>query len=546
MRPDPRSARVRLQNAFDRLDKRWQDLGDRGRVASAGVPADPRERAGRLAALLYLLGALDIAIRSVFLTEASDEVSLLLFAVAVAMVGIAHLHLPWRRWPGWALLVPFLLMLSAFSVVAGAVCGELDAFLPLYGVAFIFIGLTQPVGTATLSAIPSIAASVAVTFGNQPRDTLIDIILAIILGAVIGELLAVFRTRQERGADGLRQLVDASNELVGCADVPSLFRVTSWWTRQILDADGVLLLQPSETHVSLYTSRMVTLKTPDPSVRTFARSIVVDIMSGPNGTAIAARTRRPFFVRDGRRDPRIANAILRALGGTSILFVPVLGAGGPLAVLVAWWRTERSNVDQLADRLLQLLSRQAAPVLERIQNIQILDEQANTDPLTGLANRRAFVAALAGLPAGGAVAMLDLDHFKRRNDMFGHAAGDETLVAFGKLLRDQMRSEEVAARYGGEEFVIAVRDEQAATRTLVRLREQWSAREPYAADDPSVPRVTFSAGIAVRRRGEQPQDLMVRADHALYRAKAGGRDRVVVLCEHGGVVKQGRAGQVGR
>ena len=212
------------------------------------MPADPRERAGRLAALLYLLGALDIAIRSVFLTEASDEVSLLLFAVAVAMVGIAHLHLPWRRWPGWALLVPFLVMLSAFSVVAGAACGELDAFLPLYGVAFIFIGLTQPVGTATLFAIPSIATSVAVTFGSQPRDTLIDIILAVILGTVIGELLAVFRTRQERSADGVRQLLDASNELVGCADVPSLFRVTSWWTRQILDADGVLLLQPSEIH----------------------------------------------------------------------------------------------------------------------------------------------------------------------------------------------------------------------------------------------------------------------------------------------------------
>ena len=151
-------------------------------------------------------------------------------------------------------------------------------------------------------------------------------------------------------------------------------------------------------------------------------------------------------------------------------------------MLVAWWRSERSNVDRLADRLLQLLSRQAAPVLERIQNIEILDEQAHTDPLTGLANRRSFDAALAGLPAGGAVAVLDLDHFKRRNDMFGHAAGDETLVAFGKLLRDLMRSEEVAARYGGEEFVIAVRDEHAARRTLARLREQWLAREPYAAD----------------------------------------------------------------
>ncbi|MGZ4663850.1 MAG: GGDEF domain-containing protein [Frankiaceae bacterium] len=493
------------------------------------MPADPRERAGRRAAILYLLGALDITVRSAFLTEPGDQVGLVLFAIAVAAVGVTHLHLPWRRWPGWALLVPFLGMLAAFSVVAGAACGQLSAFLPLYGVAFIFIGLTQPVGTATLLAIPSIATSVAVTFGSQPRDTLIDIILAVILGTVIGELLAVFRTRQERSAEGVRQLLDASNELVGCADVASLFRVTSWWTRQILDADGVLLLQPGEIHQSLYTSRMVALKTPDPAIRNFARNIVVDVASGPSGTAIVADTRRPLFVRDGRRDPRVATAIVRALGGTSVLFVPVIGGRGPLAVLVAWWRSERCNVDRLADRLLQLLSRQAAPVLERIQNIEILDEQAHTDPLTGLANRRSFDAALAGLPAGGAVAVLDLDHFKRRNDMFGHAAGDETLVAFAKLLRDLTRSEEVVARYGGEEFVIAVRDEHAARRTLARLREQWMAREPYAATDPAVPRVTFSAGIAVRRRGERPQDLILRADRALYRAKTAGRDRVVVL-----------------
>ena len=529
MRPDPRSARIRLQDVFDRMGERWQELGDRGQRSASSLAAEARERTGRLAALLYLLGALDIAVRSVFLTDARDQVSLFVFAIAVVVVGVAHLHLPWRRWPGWALLVPFLVTLAAFSVVAGAASGKLDAFLPLYGLAFIFIGLTQPVGTATLLAIPSIAASVAVTFGDQPRSTLIDIVLAILLGAVIGELLAVFRARQERSADGVRQLLDASNELVGCADVSSLFRVTTWWARQILDADGVLLLQPSETHTSLYTSRMVSLKTPEPSIRTFARSIVVDVMSGPSGTAVAVSTRRPLFVRDGRRDPRIANAVLRALGGTSILFVPVLGGRGALAVLVAWWRGERSNVDRLADRLLQLLSRQAAPVLERIQNIQILDEQAHTDPLTGLANRRSFDAALAGLQAGGAVAMLDLDHFKRRNDMFGHAAGDQTLVAFGKLLRDLMRREEIAARYGGEEFVIAVRDEDAARRTLTRLREQWLACEPYATDDPSVPRVTFSAGIAVRRRGEQPQELMLRADRALYRAKASGRDRVVVV-----------------
>ena len=245
------------------------------------MPADPRERAGRLAAILYLLGAVDIAVRSVFLTEPGDQVGLLLFAIAVAAVGVAHLHLPWRRWPGWALLVPFLGMLAAFSVVAGAAYGELSAFLPLYGVAFIFIGLTQPVGTATMLAIPGIATSVAVTFGSQPRDTLIDIILAVILGTVIGELLAVFRTRQERSAEGVRQLLDASNELVGCADVASLFRVTSWWTRQILDADGVLLLQPGEIHQSLYTSRMVALKTPTPPFATSREASSWTLHRGP-------------------------------------------------------------------------------------------------------------------------------------------------------------------------------------------------------------------------------------------------------------------------
>lgn len=156
-----------------------------------------------------------------------------------------------------------------------------------------------------------------------------------------------------------------------------------------------------------------------------------------------------------------------------------------------------------------------------------LTEQSRTDALTGLPNRRAMAEALEaaarrpqrGLGVG--IALLDLDHFKRINDVHGHASGDRVLATVGALLREQLGSCGMAARYGGEEFVALLPDmppEQAA-QVCEGLRRAVAG---LSLDYP----VTISIGLAMLRDGESADQALVRADAALYRAKARGRDRV--------------------
>ena len=156
-----------------------------------------------------------------------------------------------------------------------------------------------------------------------------------------------------------------------------------------------------------------------------------------------------------------------------------------------------------------------------------LEGQALRDPLTGLWNRRAFDRRLVQLRAAAerhrrplAIVAIDLDHFKAVNDRFGHAAGDEVLRHLARLLTRHTRTEDEVFRIGGEEFAVLVPDLplEGALAIVTRIRE--SLRE---APSPFGP-VTFSAGVALDDGGE----LVARADRALYRAKAGGRNATVV------------------
>jgi diguanylate cyclase (GGDEF)-like protein len=161
-------------------------------------------------------------------------------------------------------------------------------------------------------------------------------------------------------------------------------------------------------------------------------------------------------------------------------------------------------------------------------------EQAVRDPLTGLHNRRHLTHVLdrelaeaisAGRPL--AVVLLDVDHFKAVNDTYGHAAGDEVLVAIGNRLAAAARPADTVARYGGEEFVLVfpgMSAAQAAQRVdTIRRR----CAEPLRGTGPES--VTLSAGVAGwPDLGASPDVLLAAADTALYRAKEGGRNRVVV------------------
>ena len=164
-----------------------------------------------------------------------------------------------------------------------------------------------------------------------------------------------------------------------------------------------------------------------------------------------------------------------------------------------------------------------------------LRQLASTDTLTGLPNRRQFLATLgtevariqrfADSPA--ALLMLDLDHFKQVNDHHGHAAGDAVLCQFADQLRAQLRKTDLAGRLGGEEFAILLvgADGVAAQEFAERLREQIARMStPYR--DQAVT-VTVSIGVSSLRPTDlSADDVLARADQALYRAKANGRNRV--------------------
>lgn len=159
------------------------------------------------------------------------------------------------------------------------------------------------------------------------------------------------------------------------------------------------------------------------------------------------------------------------------------------------------------------------------QNADLM-AQTRTDPLTGLANRRAFALALqAALAGDGAcsVALLDLDHFKTVNDVHGHAAGDRVLAEVAAQLRNAAGGHGLVARMGGEEFVWLMQDASAQTAEL----QCRYLCETVRAASLSLP-VTISVGLAHRRPDEDADALLERADLALYAAKRNGRDRVEV------------------
>ena len=166
---------------------------------------------------------------------------------------------------------------------------------------------------------------------------------------------------------------------------------------------------------------------------------------------------------------------------------------------------------------------------------RLLEHFALTDPLTGLPNRRAIEAwAAHELPAavrhGFAfwVVAIDLDHFKRVNDVYGHEAGDIVLKRFGEILRGYTRSSDISGRIGGEEFlhVVTHADETYLPAIVERTRAKLSAHA-FTFGDATV-MVTASFGVTGFRGGERAPgfpDLVKRADQALYKAKQGGRNR---------------------
>jgi diguanylate cyclase (GGDEF)-like protein len=170
-----------------------------------------------------------------------------------------------------------------------------------------------------------------------------------------------------------------------------------------------------------------------------------------------------------------------------------------------------------------------------------LERLANTDYLTDLYNRRRFFntaevefaeAVRSGHPIS--ITLIDLDHFKRVNDTHGHLVGDHVLVHIAHLIRSNCRKSDVAARYGGEEFAILhpSLDRQNAFQVAERIRKEVEAN-PFLHEKDEIG-MTLSAGVVDTRICKdcpRVDDILLRADVALYQAKDGGRNQVVVFDE---------------
>jgi diguanylate cyclase (GGDEF)-like protein len=169
-------------------------------------------------------------------------------------------------------------------------------------------------------------------------------------------------------------------------------------------------------------------------------------------------------------------------------------------------------------------------VMRLVRRLQHLSRH---DALTGLMNRRALLGALDGEQSrmrrgapGWALLLVDVDHFKRVNDLFGHSMGDAVLCRVAEVLRQSARDMDTVARMGGEEFCVLapMTDLHGAALLAERLRQAVAA----SSTRPEDVTVTISVGVALARPGssESAESALSRADVALYRAKAGGRDRV--------------------
>jgi diguanylate cyclase (GGDEF)-like protein len=257
-----------------------------------------------------------------------------------------------------------------------------------------------------------------------------------------------------------------------------------------------------------------------------ARGAVRKIEEEPVRTAIAAM--RPLVV---KLDERTAPGIEGGGHPQHALVVPVQRSGQLMGAMELYLNSWRELTEDQAD-LLNGVASQAAIAIRHAQLFQAQEENALTDELTKLPNRRALAQRFLQEMQRArrhhkaiAFMMIDLDHFKQVNDTYGHLNGDAVLAELASILEHGARESDVCARYGGEEFGLILHETtEAGARTLAeRIRAKVAA-----ATFPGGLKLTISIGVAATDEPALFTTLMERADQALYAAKQGGRNQVRV------------------
>ena len=327
-------------------------------------------------------------------------------------------------------------------------------------------------------------------------------------------------TDRKKASDALARTREA---LVAAAQVARVTQlggdprpVVTEHLQKLSGASSVLLIEQSPDDDDVL---VITASRGRPDLRGFEFPL-----SESSATEHVWRTGEPLFLTHAEEHPLVSRRLQRLTAGSALQWQPVVLDGVVQAVLTITWDADVAVVTEVERSVVEVLAAEtgAALVGERLR--RRLEQLGERDPLTGLLNRRGWdreAARLLGRSrATGApltLAVVDLDHFKAYNDTHGHHGGDALLAGFAGQAARALRGEDALARWGGEEFVLALPgcDAVEALRTVERVR----AAVPGDA--------TCSVGLAELGEQESLDDCLGRADMALYRAKALGRDRSV-------------------
>lgn len=240
--------------------------------------------------------------------------------------------------------------------------------------------------------------------------------------------------------------------------------------------------------------------------------------------------RRPAYTNNPGKDPRFVVRAGQVWTPGAVMAVPLLGGSDCIGVLSVSRRRQHSY-GPLDLNLLRLIGQLSEPQLE----IARLKHLGESDPLTLLHNRRHLdqrlpleIQRARRSRKALSVIMLDIDHFKRINDSYGHDAGDAVLCEFADRLRRCSRTGDVLVRWGGEEFVAVLLDSDLKQARQIAERILAAVGQAPFACPAGMLSLTTSAGVVSLGDGDDSTRLLRRADQALYRAKNKGRNRVVV------------------
>ncbi len=344
----------------------------------------------------------------------------------------------------------------------------------------------------------------------------------------------------------LRLVRDAQSAASESALVESYRRLADVFhevlAEQSLDA---LLLRISNTLADLIPHDSLTIYAADEAHRTlqpalardeWAEEILKSTISFDEGiTGWAARNREAVLVNQAHLDPRVRFVPGTPIDPEALISVPLIARGHIKGVLNVYRVGEDAGFTEVEFELAKRFGDAAALALDNAEVRERLEHQARTDSLTGLFNHSVFYERLLGAlqetsrtHTPVAVLMLDIDDFKRVNDVHGHGVGDELLRTLADVLRSSVRPEDVACRLGGEEFAVimscdGVDATHVAERVLQRLAE---------VDFPAVGTITVSVGLALGpEHAMNPRELAACAEAAMMTAKAQGKNRILMYDE---------------